>query len=93
MARSTIFTADRCQAVLLPEAVAFPEGVRQVEIVQVVTRTIPAALQDAMSREAQAEREHHARVILSAAEAEIAGKFAEAARTCADNPVPSICAA
>ena len=39
-----------------------------------------------MSREAQAERERHARVILSAAEAEIAHKFAEAARTYADNP-------
>ena len=48
--------------------------------------TIPAPLQDAMSREAQAERERHARVILSAAEAEIAHKFAEAAQTYADNP-------
>jgi len=57
--------------------------VRSVEIRDV---TIPAPLQDAMSREAQAERERHARVILSAAEAEIAHKFAEAARTYADNP-------
>jgi regulator of protease activity HflC (stomatin/prohibitin superfamily) len=57
--------------------------VRSVEIRDV---TIPAALQDAMSREAQAERERHARVILSAAEAEIAHKFAEAAQTYADNP-------
>jgi regulator of protease activity HflC (stomatin/prohibitin superfamily) len=57
--------------------------VRSVEIRDV---TIPVALQDAMSREAQAERERHARVILSAAEAEIAHKFAEAARTYADNP-------
>lgn len=58
--------------------------VRSVEIRDV---TIPVALQDAMSREAQAERERHARVILSAAEAEIADKFAQAARTYADNPV------
>ena len=36
---------------------------------------IPMALQDAMSREAQAEREKQARVILGSAEAEIAGKF------------------
>jgi regulator of protease activity HflC (stomatin/prohibitin superfamily) len=40
-----------------------------------------------MSRQAQAERERQARVILGAAEAEIANKFAEAARTYADNPV------
>jgi regulator of protease activity HflC (stomatin/prohibitin superfamily) len=58
--------------------------VRSVEIRDV---KIPVALQDAMSRQAQAERERQARVILGAAEAEIADKFAEAARTYADNPV------
>jgi regulator of protease activity HflC (stomatin/prohibitin superfamily) len=58
--------------------------VRSVEIRDV---RIPVALQDAMSRQAQAERERQARVILGAAEAEIANKFAEAARTYADNPV------
>jgi regulator of protease activity HflC (stomatin/prohibitin superfamily) len=58
--------------------------VRSVEIRDV---RIPVALQDAMSRQAQAERERQARVILSTAEAEIADKFAEAARTYADNPV------
>jgi regulator of protease activity HflC (stomatin/prohibitin superfamily) len=58
--------------------------VKSVEIRDV---TIPAALQDAMSREAQAERERQARVILGAAEAEIAHSFAEAARSYADNPV------
>jgi hypothetical protein len=40
---------------------------------------IPVALQDAMSRQAQAEREKQARVILGSAEAAIAGKFVEAA--------------
>ena len=40
---------------------------------------IPVALQDAMSREAQAEREKQARVILGSAEAEVAAKFVEAA--------------
>jgi hypothetical protein len=40
-----------------------------------------------MSREAQAERERQARVILGAAEAEIAHSFAEAARSYVDNPV------
>jgi regulator of protease activity HflC (stomatin/prohibitin superfamily) len=58
--------------------------VRSVEIRDV---NIPVALQDAMSRQAQAERERQARVILGTAEAEIAGRFAEAARTYADNPV------
>jgi hypothetical protein len=48
---------------------------------------IPVALQDAMSRQAQAEREKEARVILGSAEAAIAGKFVEAAKTYADNPV------
>jgi len=58
--------------------------VKSVEIRDV---TIPAALQDAMSREAQAERERQARVILGAAEAEIAHSFAKAARSYADNPI------
>lgn len=48
---------------------------------------IPAQLQDAMSRQAQAEREKAARVILGAAEAEIARKFLEAANTYGHNPV------
>jgi regulator of protease activity HflC (stomatin/prohibitin superfamily) len=47
---------------------------------------IPVALQDAMSRQAQAEREKQARIILGSAEAEIAGKFVEAARVYADQP-------
>ena len=47
---------------------------------------IPVALQDAMSRQAQAEREKQARVILGSAEAAIAGKFVEAAMTYADHP-------
>jgi regulator of protease activity HflC (stomatin/prohibitin superfamily) len=51
--------------------------VRSVEIRDVA---IPVALQDAMSRQAQAEREKQARVILGSAEAEIAGTFAEAAK-------------
>ena len=58
--------------------------VRSVEIRDV---RIPVALQDAMSRQAQAERERQARVILSTAEAEISDKFAEAARTYINNPI------
>lgn len=47
---------------------------------------IPVALQDAMSRQAQAEREREARVILGSAEAEVASKFVEAAETYANHP-------
>jgi regulator of protease activity HflC (stomatin/prohibitin superfamily) len=48
---------------------------------------IPAQLQDAMSRQAQAEREKAARVILGSAEEEIAQKFLRAATTYGHNPV------
>src|SRR5579864_5808247 len=57
--------------------------VRSVEIRDVA---IPVALQDAMSRQAQAEREKQARVILGSAEAAIAGKFVEAAAVYAGHP-------
>jgi regulator of protease activity HflC (stomatin/prohibitin superfamily) len=58
-------------------------SVNSVEIRDVA---IPEALQDAMSRQAQAEREKEARVILGSAEAEIANKFVEAAKTYASDP-------
>ncbi len=58
-----------------------------VQSVEIRDVQIPAALQDAMSREAQAERERRARVILGTAETEIADKFASAAATYQDNPV------
>ena len=48
---------------------------------------IPAELQDAMSRQAQAEREKAARVILGSAEQEVAQKFLEAANVYASNPM------
>ena len=40
-----------------------------------------------MSREAQADRERHARIILGEAETQVAQKFADAAQSYADNPV------
>jgi len=58
-------------------------SVKSVEIRDVA---IPVALQDAMSRQAQAEREKQARVILGSAEAAIAGKFVEAAVIYAGQP-------
>lgn len=48
---------------------------------------IPQALADAMSKEAQAERERRARVILGTAETEIAHKFSEASEQYSENPV------
>lgn len=48
---------------------------------------IPADLADAMSKQAQAERERQARIILGTAETEIAEKFALASRQYANNPV------
>jgi regulator of protease activity HflC (stomatin/prohibitin superfamily) len=57
-----------------------------VSSVEIRDVAIPVALQDAMSRQAQAEREKQARVILGSAEAAIAGKFVEAAAVYAGHP-------
>ena len=58
--------------------------VQSVEIRDVI---IPEVLEDAMSMQAQAERERLARIILGTAETEIASKFVEAARPYQNNPV------
>jgi hypothetical protein len=57
--------------------------VQSVEIRDVI---IPPALEDAMSRQAQAERERQARIILGTAEVEIAHKFVQAADNYKDHP-------
>ncbi len=57
--------------------------VSSVEIRDIV---IPQDLEDAMSRQAQAERERQARVILGESEKQIAASFAEAAQAYVDNP-------
>jgi regulator of protease activity HflC (stomatin/prohibitin superfamily) len=62
-----------------------PWGVT-VQSVEMRDIVIPASLQDAMSREAQASREKQARIILGQAEVEIANLFAEASRSYHDNP-------
>ena len=56
-----------------------------VNAVEIRDVAIPVALQDAMSRQAQAEREKQARVILGSAEAAIAAKFVEAAEIYGSN--------
>jgi regulator of protease activity HflC (stomatin/prohibitin superfamily) len=57
-----------------------------IQSVEIRDVHIPAALEDAMSRQAQAERERQARIILGTAETEIAAKFAEASKMYVDNP-------
>lgn len=58
-----------------------------VQSVEIRDVQIPGGLEDAMSRQAQAERERQARIILGTAETEIAEKFSQAALTYQDNPV------
>ena len=58
-----------------------------VQSVEIRDVRIPQALEDAMSRQAQAERERQARNTLGQAEKEIAQKFLQAAETYRDNPV------
>jgi regulator of protease activity HflC (stomatin/prohibitin superfamily) len=57
--------------------------VQSVEIRDVI---IPPDLEDTMSRQAQAERERQARIILGESEMQIAASFSEAAKSYADNP-------
>jgi len=70
----------------LIDARSNPWGVT-VQSVEMRDIVIPAALQDAMSREAQATREKQARVILSQAEVEIADSFQKAATSYHNNPM------
>jgi regulator of protease activity HflC (stomatin/prohibitin superfamily) len=62
-----------------------PWGVNVISV-EVKDVLIPAGLEDAMSMQAQAERERQARVILGDSERQVAEKFGEAALTYADNP-------
>ena len=63
-----------------------PWGIH-VQSVEVKDVLIPPALENAMSMQAQAERERQARVILGDSERQVAEKFGEAALTYANNPV------
>jgi len=57
-----------------------------VQSVEVRDVRIPQGLEDAMSRQAQAERERQARIILGQAETEISEKFVQAAAAYTENP-------
>ena len=63
-----------------------PWGVNVISV-EIKDVLIPPALEDAMSMQAQAERERQARVILGDSERQVAEKFGEAAKTYANNPV------
>ncbi len=63
-----------------------PWGVNVISV-EVRDVLIPASLENAMSMQAQAERERQARVILGDSERQVAEKFGEAARTYANDPV------
>jgi regulator of protease activity HflC (stomatin/prohibitin superfamily) len=72
------------QRVLEDKTSAWGITTQAVEIRDIV---IPKGLEDAMSRQAQAERERQSRIILGTAEAEIAEKFASASEHYQDNSV------
>ncbi|HTW48777.1 MAG TPA: SPFH domain-containing protein, partial [Acidobacteriaceae bacterium] len=57
-----------------------------VQSVEIRDVRIPQALENAMSQQAQAERERQARVILGEAEVQVSAQFAEAARVYEQNP-------
>lgn len=62
-----------------------------VHSVEIRDVKIPQELEDAMSRQAQAERERQARIILGTAETEIANRFVQAGEAYRDQPVAFIC--
>ena len=63
-----------------------PWGINVISV-EVKDVLIPASLEDAMSMQAQAERERQARVILGESELQVAAKFGEAAKTYAKDPI------
>lgn len=63
-----------------------PWGIKVISV-EVKDVLIPPALEDAMSMQAQAERERQARVILGDSERQVAEKFGDAAKTYIDNPI------
>ena len=63
-----------------------PWGINVISV-EVKDVLIPPALEDAMSVQAQAERERQARVILGDSERQVAEKFGEAAKTYANDPI------
>jgi regulator of protease activity HflC (stomatin/prohibitin superfamily) len=85
----SVLLSDRKQGdQVLREEISRKTAEWGVNVISVEIRDIgvPSALQDAMSRQAQAERERLARVLLGQAELEVAHKFVEAAQIYASSP-------
>lgn len=76
--------AATLQKVIADKTQAWGITVTSIEIRDI---SIPENLRDALSKQAQAERERQSRAILGQAELEIAQKFSEAAKSYADNPI------
>lgn len=76
--------SDALQKIIDERAEPWGINVISVEVKDVL---IPPALEDAMSMQAQAERERQARVILGDSERQVAEKFGEAAKTYANDPI------
>lgn len=74
---------EELQKIIEQRTTPWGVSVQSVEIRDIV---IPQELEDAMSRQAQAERERQARVILGESEKQIASSFAEASEAYVDNP-------
>lgn len=74
---------EEIQSVLTEKTSPWGITVQSIEIRDII---IPKGLEDAMSKEAQAERERQARIILGTAETEIAEKFSLASKEYLDNP-------
>jgi len=75
---------DALQTLISKKTTDWGVAVRSVEIRDV---SIPAPLQDAMSRQAQAERERQARITLASVESAVAEQVVQAAKIYASNPV------
>jgi regulator of protease activity HflC (stomatin/prohibitin superfamily) len=75
--------SDKLQKIIDDRTEPWGINVISVEVKDVL---IPSSLQDAMSMQAQAERERQARVILGDSERQVAEKFGEAAKTYENNP-------
>lgn len=87
-ALSTLLTDRKHEDELLRDEIARKIADWGISVMSVEIRdiSVPPALQDAMSRQAQAERERLARVLLGQAEQEVASKFVEAAEIYARSP-------
>jgi regulator of protease activity HflC (stomatin/prohibitin superfamily) len=85
---STLLSERKQEDELLRDAIARKIADWGISVLSVEIRdiSVPPELQDAMSRQAQAERERLARVLLGQAEQEVAAKFVEAAEIYARSP-------